>query len=641
MMHIRLIFLLLCTFICSLSIAQDGMGINDLDKKTKKQYTKAVKCLKEKHHEKGAKKIEEIVAKNPNFDTGREKLISYYRSKGNNDKASAHLRYLANSSENVSPKVLMTLADEYENVGDYDNAISTIEKLSASPLLKPTNRDLVDHRLKELKFRKRAYANPVAFNPESIGANINTDNSEYLPAFNADGSVLIYSSRNSANNRYTNEDLFVATVLEDGSYSKGMPIADLNTDENEAAHTLSQDGNILIFTACQRKDAYGSCDLYISFKSGNGWSAPQNLGPNINSEKWDAQPYLAADNKTLFFSSERPGGKGGRDIWVSHLGETGWAAPINLGDAINTKGNEESPFLHPDNTSFYFRSNGHVGMGDYDIFLALKEGNAYGVPYNLGYPINTKGSEGALFVELNGNKAYYATDAKNENKNLDILSFELPDIVKPKTVTYVKLKVVDKQTGRPLVSEIEMVDLNSNQSKKLATDSNGISLSTVTPGNYAVSINKAFYIFHSENIALEEVRNVRNPFVYIVELQKVRKPKVVAVEPIILKNVFFETGSASLLPTSEFEINKLYNLLNGNPTMNVKIMGHTDNVGQESDNLKLSEARAKAVYSALIEKGINRSRLSFEGKGESNPITSNDTAEGRQQNRRTEFVIIN
>jgi len=397
----------------------------------------------------------------------------------------------------------------------------------------------------------------------------------------------------------------------------------------------------LIFTACGRRDSYGSCDLYISFRRNGKWSTAKNLGPQLNSEKWDAQPYMASDNKTLYFSSDRPGGKGGRDIWTSTLGKEGWSKPQNLGPVINTKKNEESPFLHPDNSSFYFRSNGHIGLGDYDIFLSQWNKPQFTEPKNLGYPINTKGSEGALFVELNGNKAYFASDALTDGANLDILSFELPEALKPKAASYIKLKVVDDQTGEGIVSQVELVELSSNNKNVLRTDDKGVSLSTITPGNYSLTINKASYVFHSEHIELSELRNASDPFIYEVRLQKIKQPVVEAPKPIILKNVFFETGSAELLSESDFEISKLYDLLSDNNEIKIKIVGHTDNVGQDADNLRLSEQRAKSVYEALIIKGINRTRLSYEGKGETMPIASNDTAEGRKQNRRTEFFIIN
>jgi len=642
-MRITLTVILYLVVSLSISFAQEVTQLKDLDKKSQKKYEKALKCLK-KDQKKGTKNLEEVILKYPDFLEGRKKLAEHYYK---NDQKELSLKHLEATIElgDDDPKLLMTLSDFYEEDDDFPNAISTIEKLQASPQLKDKQKTIVARRLEELKFRKLAYENPVPFEAVALGSEINTLESEYLPAFNADGSVMIYTSRNDGSAKMANihEDLYVAEIV-DGQISQGQPIEELNTVQNEGAHTFSQDGKILIFTSCDRRNSTGGCDLYISFLKDEGWSEPQNMGNKINSRFWESQPVLSADNKTLYFSSKRTGGLGGSDIWKVELGKIGWGNPINMGDKINTPGNEASPFIHADNKSFYFRSDGHIGLGGYDIFLSRFENDEWQMPKNLGYPINSKGSEGALFVELNGQKAYYASDAQTAGEHLDILHFDLPEALKPNTVSYLKLSTGDLENKAPLSADITLTNINDpNDVQSFKTDLNGQLLTIINTGSYALTVSKEGYLFHSENMALEESKTAAEPFLYSVLLQKIKPKEVVVTKPkaVILKNIFFETGSATLLSSSDIEINKLFELLNTNPNIKIQIIGHTDNVGNENDNQKLSEERARSVYTALVNLGVEKSRVSSIGKGENNPIASNEDEAGRKENRRTEFVIVN
>ena len=274
---------------------------------------------------------------------------------------------------------------------------------------------------------------------------------------------------------------------------------------------------------------------------------------------------------------------------------------------------------------------------------------------NLGYPINTKANEGALIVSLDGKTAFFATDKKLSAAELentaplkgdaDIYQFELYEEARPNLVTYVKAKVYDAKTKQPLVAIAEISELgNEEEFMKVRTDEDGTFLLCLTAGkNYALNVNKQQYLFYSDNFALANVNNLEKPYLLdipLIPIEATLSTEEEESQPIVLKNVFFETASAQLKSESEIELNKLKALLDQNPEMHVQINGHTDNVGQDEDNLKLSEARAKAVYTYLTNAGISASRLQFKGFGETRPIATNDTAEGRQQNRRTEFVPI-
>ena len=628
-----------------MSSAQVGpVSLDQLDRKSKKKYTKALQCLSKGEEEKlkGISKIEDVVQKYPTFTKGLEKLSGYYLDTGQNTKAIPHLEAILKSSTELDPRVAVSLSYPYESSKEFDKAIHAMEIALASPKLKDSQKKKIEKRLAELVFRKEAFAHPVEFTPEKFTDAINTSSGEYHPVFTADGSLLIYVKVNEGRN--LQEDLYYSNFV-NNSFETGQPITEL--EGSEGAFTLSQDGRVLIFTACDERNSLGGCDLYISIKKGKKWSPGKNLGESINSRFWDSAPSLSADGRTLYFASKRKGGHGGSDIWMTYLNKMNkWIDPINLGANVNTEGNEEAPYLHPDNKSLYFTSNGHIGMGSYDLFISKYKNDKWSEAKNLGYPINTAEREGGLFVNLSGDKAYYSSGLEQKGKG-DIYSFELPAEHKPDIVTYLSVEVRDASTKGLVVSKVELEDLRGSNSSRVSSDVNGKIITTISPGEYAMSVSKPGYLFHSENIVLDRETTLADPFIYVVYLQPIVKDpvkvdtKVIESAPVILNNVFFETGSAFLLPRSDGEIFKLAELLEENSELNIKIIGHTDNVGNDSDNQKLSEERAKTVYNRLIAAKISKDRLAYEGRGESVPIADNETAEGRQKNRRTEFVIIN
>ena len=486
-----------------------------------------------------------------------------------------------------------------------------------------------------LSFKADAVANPVDFKKELLPFPINTDNSEYVPQFTADGKQLIFVRRIRQQ-----EDLYISTFT-NNKFSMPQLIKEISTPENEGVHTISADGRTLIFTGCNRRDSYGSCDLYYTRKKADGtWSIPSNMGIAINSISWDAQPSLSADGKTLYFSSARAGSIGGRDIWVTKRDKAGrWQKPRNLSGIINTLGNDETPFIHADGLTLYFRSNGRVGMGGYDMYWSQydPEIQDWTVPENLGYPINTEADQGGLSIDIQGNTAYYSS---NENgKDVDIFKFDLPEELRPTVVTYLSGTVLDKENRIPLQGNIAITGYNQKEIWNLKSDGNGNFLHALPVGeSYGITIEKEGYLFYSDFIGLDSVFESTQPFEKLFLLTPLKTVEDIE-ETIVLNNIFFESGSSRLKEESDLEISRLANLLRKNPQWNIEIIGHTDNVGSTEDNLQLSINRAQVVVNALVGKGIAPSLLSFSGEGELSPIASNETSEGRQMNRRTEFKI--
>ncbi|MDP6909861.1 MAG: OmpA family protein, partial [Flavobacteriales bacterium] len=344
--------------------------------------------------------------------------------------------------------------------------------------------------------------------------------------------------------------------------------------------------------------------------------------------------------KTLYFASNRADGEGGTDIWITHLAPNGeWTLPRNLGETINTPHAEETPFIHPDGKTLYFTSDGHVGLGQKDIFVTRKDADGnWSSPINLGYPINTWKDEMGLFVSASGETAYFSSDREGGFGKLDLYSFQLYEKVRPEKVTYVKGRIKDKVFGKPISARLQLIDLATSEViVESASDKITGNFLVTLPVNhdYALNVSKDGFLFYSEHFSLSQNENENRPYTLNVDLQPIKFG-----EKVVLKNIFFETASYSLLPESKVELDKLVGFLDNNPSINIEIGGHTDNIGKPEDNQSLSENRAKTVREYLIAHGIDADRTEHHGYGESQPIDTNDTSTGRANNRRTEFKVL-
>ncbi len=536
-----------------------------------------------------------------------------------------------------SKNFLLPYSISLAGTGKFQQALDAVNEFLTNPSLNTQSIKAGNYRKSVYSFavnyeKKHAAANYV-FAPQNMGDSINTDALEYFPSFTIDGSKMIFTRR--VNN---DEDFYESNFIY-GKWSKALPLGGkVNTNLNEAAQNISQDGQLLVFTGCNYPEGEGSCDIYFSLRTNTGWSEPQNIGPMINTEFWESSPSLSPDKKDLYFASSRPGGFGGSDIWVSHRLPNGkWGSPENLGEAVNTSGDEGCPFMHADNQTLYFTSNGHVGYGMTDLFFSKKiNDSSWLMAQNMGYPINTIGDEGSLVVAADGRTAYYASDRSDTRGGLDIYTFQLREDLRPAKTLWVKGRVYDKKTNAGLPSAVELTDVNTRSMiSRIQTDEDGHFLVTLTVGkDYAFNVNRKGYLFYSDNFSL--LNNTSDSdYVKDIPLQPIEAGAL-----IILKNIFFDTKRSDLKPTSLAELDKVVALMNDNPKLKIQIGGHTDNVGQDKDNLLLSDERAKAVVTYLTTKGINLKRLSYKGFGAYRPIALNSTETGKALNRRTELSVI-
>lgn len=502
----------------------------------------------------------------------------------------------------------------------------------------------VKRLLERCDFALYSTDHPVPFSPVNMGSQINSSFDEYINAITLDNNELYLTvgTRADSQNVYEirREDFYLSRFGEGVWAPREALGPPMNTPENEGAMFISPDGRYLLFSACNKPDGYGSCDIYISFRKNDHWGEPGNLGPVINSAYWETQPCLGSDGRTLFFVSNRPGGKGGSDIWYSrYLPDGQWSVPMHAGDSVNTEEDEMSPFIHPDNQSLYFSSVGHIGMGGYDLFLSRKDGAGnWTRPENLGYPINTAADEINLIVEASGTRAYISSDKLGGFGGIDIYSFELYHGIRPKQVTYMKGLVTDAETMQPVRAEFDLSDLETGGTviESFSDPETGaFLLSLPTDKDYALHVSADGYAFYSEHIALRGLQTVQDPFLVNISLQPIRPDQVV-----VMRNIFFETDQYILKSESVAELTKLIGFLNENSGVSIEIRGHTDQTGTREYNDQLSLMRARSVYQYLIDHGIDSRRLQYHGYGFTLPVATNDTEEGRQLNRRTEFRIL-
>ena len=478
---------------------------------------------------------------------------------------------------------------------------------------------------------------PLNFNPRPLPDPLNRFQQQYFPVLTADLNTLFFIKRDQ------DEEIYQSKRNTDGSWSVPHPIdASLTSEYNEGTCSVSADGHTMVFTSCMRQDGYGSCDLYITYKIGQNWTKPKNIGRPINSSAWDSQPALSADGHTLYYVSNRKGGLGKRDIWVSHYTPaSGWSNPRNLGPAINTKADDISPFIHVNGKTLYFGSDGRPGFGGFDIYYAEKDSlNKWQQPINFGYPINTHNDELAMFITADGTHGYYSHETKLGDQLISKL-FQInipPEIGIKYRSSFVAGTVYDSLTKNPVAAEVSLYNLSANQpvSRVMSDSISGKYLIVLTEGaEYAVYVKAKQYLFRSYYFNLD---NDSIGFEGITAN--------IALSPLVtggktrLNNVFFEFDSFALTKKSQTALIFVVNYLKEHPDLNIEIAGYTDNMGSEAYNNNLSTNRASAVYKFLVEHNVNKDRLTYKGYGSLYPAATNANDFGRAKNRRIELKIL-
>lgn len=622
-------FIFFCSFL--------GFGQSILQsshKKAQRAFDKAQKDLSLFKYDDALQALKEAVNSDPNFSGAHQQIGDIYRKKKEFSKAVNAYQKVLNIESKALPLTLFGIGESLLFTGKYRDAKQYFEQYLKSPNLGEEGKTKANKYLKDCAFALSYEKLDFQQNLQKLGNEINTENNEYFPKLTADNDRIIFTRK--ANDK---ENFYESRRDEEGWQKAQNITGDINSDTfNEGSHCISLDGKYLFFAGCNRPDGLGSCDIYVSKNIGGQWSSPHNLGAPINTKGWESQPAISADGRSLYFVSTRSGGYGGSDLWKSELQENGsWSTPVNLGPDINTPYNESSPYIHPDNKTLYFASDGWPGFGQKDIFSSQMDSTGnWSAPNNLGPEINSYTNQNDFQMSLDGKSAYLASE--NEDSNYNIYFAKLPENLFGTPVAYIAGTIIDADSKEPLQAQIWVTNLETQETlfRDESDFLDGRFLATLPVGdNYAVHIYKQEYIFQSKNYNLQDKSIADKRYEVEISLEKINEGASA-----ILENIYFEFDRADLLESSKIELQLLAKFLKTNPQITIEVQGHTDNKGNAQYNQKLSESRAVSVQKHLVEQGIPNPQIHIVGYGDSRPLASNDTEEGRQKNRRTSFLIL-
>ncbi|NJM25824.1 MAG: OmpA family protein, partial [Bacteroidia bacterium] len=458
---------------------------------------------------------------------------------------------------------------------------------------------------------------------------------DYGPTIGNVDTILLFTSKRNQHlhrlERGYDEDIFY-TVFLDGGWNEAVTFETINTQFNEGSACLSQDGKYLFFARCNSPDSYGNCDLFVAELSPEGkWGNVHNLGKNLNSTSWDSHPSLSHSGDTLFFASDRLGGFGLSDIYYSVKDKTGqWSASKNIGPAINTPSNELSPFFHHRFNVLYFSSDGQpLNFGDFDIFKSYKISNSWGEPKNVGPLVNGPGSEYYFTIDSESSQLYYARSEQEDINNLDLYSFPVPMEAQPEAVANLKGSLINSQTKKPLKGIVSIIDLDKSVevAPKFLRPDGSFDFQLINKRNYLLIIQG------DDFFRIEEIFFMDGD----MEINKETEP---IESKIAFQTLEFENGKSEILPEMHSDLNKVGNFLLDHPGLGMTISGHTDSQGREEANQKLSQARAEAIRTYILDEfGIEANRINAIGYGSAKPIVEEKTEADRRLNRRVEFEI--
>ncbi len=600
-----------------------------------KIYDKAIIELDNKSFSRGIGLLENAIQKDSSLTDAYLSLFQTYLDIKQYQKAILVFEKVQSFHPNDALPFVLKYATAFVSLGNYTNPFFLINQLLKNNQLPDYLKTKASDLLKVCAF---AMANPIQkeISITNLGDSINSDAAEYFPSITVQDSLFLFMRRNNI----TREDFYASTITKNGFSKAKLLTGNLNDADKKGSMSLTQDLNTLYFAADYGPKGYGRYDIYKVSKTAKGWSEPKNLGHNINSDYWDSAPSIAPDGQALYFCSNRPGGYGGIDIYVAYRNEKGyWNEAVNMGPTINTAADEQTPFIHADNRSLYFSSNGWPGFGGADLFVSRKKlDGTWSTPMNLGYPINTYENEGSIAVASNGMDAYIASDRADSKGGLDIYKVVLAPATRANKTFYLKGFIADVVSKKPLAGDVVLVNpMDDSSTMQIKVDSNGyFVLGLPYFDSLGIRVNSPNHIFASTFISADSLQYISG-----TTFQFYLAPIPIYAKSFSqnFKNVFFDLNSAKLKKKSRVELDALVTYLETAPSTFVLIEGHTDSKGDSIQNKNMSEKRAESIANYLITKKIAPNRVSHIGLGAKFPIADNATEEGRAKNRRSSFVI--
>lgn len=625
---VKLLFVSVLFFLSIEMNAQTNKKVEDL-------YTEAQKQFSAKNYSGTIKTCNQILSEEPKFKDAHLLLADVYNRLDSVNSEIIHLNKAGEIGREWD--VVFRLGEAHFKKADYFEALRYYNIYSDYKYIPEKRQFLLACKIASCKFITQPLFNSEEIKLQKSGISATE---EYWPTISSDGKTMIFNRISNDSKLRTDQ----MTQADSAKWDIAMLVNDTIAFYNEGVKTLPDSSKIMFFTACNRPDGMGNCDIYFArFKDGK-WAEPVNAGSQVNSEFWEGQPSFSAESKVLYFSGDKTGGKGKSDIWKCELtgfsedGLPQWKQPVNLGNLINTSGIEISPFIYENKQLLYFASDGHPGIGGMDLYSAETDnlGNITNLK-NLGYPINTHYDDAGLTLNYVCDTTYF-TSSRMTEKGEEIFAFNLDRGLATTPVAYVKVKVIDLKTKKPVLASVKLENqpFKASRFQIQDTDENGETMFCVQLNrNYAFTISQPGYLFISRFINQGNVNSINEPQELNIELE----PIEIGAE-VQLYNIYYETDSFRILPQSETELQNLVSFLKNNNELKIEIQGHTDSSGNAESNQILSQRRAKSVVDYLTRNGISTNRLKFGGYGDKVPISSNETAEGRMLNRRTTIKIL-
>ncbi len=631
----------LAFWILALPLAAQYTQYHSEDKKALKYYEEARQFLKRAQFAEAMEPLQDALKRDPEFIEVWLALGSMH-SRMQQDSLAVY--YFQKALEvdpdyHKSKYVYFAIGEAYLKEARYEEAHEYLMHYLRTNHDDPKKERQARDMIADCRFAMEALKNPYNYNIEILPDHANHFKMQYFPALSVDQETLYFTRREGFGHE-NDEDVFFCTRDGEGWTVPKSISPNINTTDNEGAATISADGRMLVFTSCDGRRGYGSCDLYVSYKEGDNWSEPKNMGDEINSASWEAQPSLSADGRTIYFVSKRPNGFGGKDIYAATQNRRGkWQPAVNLGNKVNSNKDDISPFIHANGESLYFASNGHTGMGGLDIYRSELSDSVWSEPVNLGYPLNDAHDQLSLYISSDSRSGVYTIEKSIDHEfTSKLYSFDLPDTFQvTHHSAYLKGTVTDEKTGAPLASTIKIYKLDdSDFYSELESDKiNGTYTIVLTEGNrYGIYVTSPGYIFKDFAFRFEDVAS------FDKNLLDIQLQKVEVGTKTVLGNIFFDFDDHKLKNESMSELRVVYYFLRRNPGVKVEISGHTDSFGSKNYNLQLSEKRAQTVYDFLISRGIKDIQLSYRGYGDQQPLSTEDTEDAHALNRRIEFKIL-
>jgi outer membrane protein OmpA-like peptidoglycan-associated protein len=600
-------------------------------------YDAALKYKAKKDTEKACMRMESAIRSYPAYDAAYSTLGEWYFLSHQYDKAADVFARAAKSCDKGAQKFAFPEARALLFAGRESEALSILNANAAAK-----KADEWESLKKQAAFMRNALLHPWPDTIFNMGCRINTGVAEMYPYITADGKTLYYTRRTNG----IDEDFYRSDPDSCGGWFSGKPLGyPLNTPSQEAAQMISADRHYLFFMRCDNRSPNGwdkgGCDLYMAYTADSNWSTPESFGATINTPAYEGMPCLSSDNRELYFVSNRPGGYGGLDIWMTRFENGLWQMPRNLGPEINTPGNEVAPYLFADNATLYFASDGHVGMGGSDLYMAKRaDDTTWNAPENLGYPINTQYDEISLNLTADGKHAYFTSNRNNDAGDFDIYEMNWPEALRPSPVTFIKGYVYDSISHERLnYSSLILSDAISGQELYRYTSNRGdgsFTFSLPVGKKYALFTDRVTYQSRYDTLSCDS-QYLAEPMVYNISLLPSDYQKPVIDTQVL--SVYFKKNSTTLADSDKIIIGQALQHWKDEKDIQVFINGYTDNSGTPLINEQLSYQRAYLVSGVLSGMGFSNDVLTVHGWGEANPLAANDTEENRDKNRRVEIII--